>query len=124
MAAARLGLMRTFALSLRELWAEKLLVCLAVGAILILFSGGCGHSTSPQDSSRPLFPVPIGGSTGFINDLGKVVIAARFEAAQPFSEGLAAVKHTGRWGYIDRSGREVIEYLYRTAGSFHDGMAV
>lgn len=118
----------TSELSLRETCAAKLALSIALGAILILFSGGCGHSssetTAADNASGPLFPVPMNGATGFINDRGKVVIPGRYEGALPFSEGLAAVRHEGRWGYIDRSGKEVIPYLYRTAGSFHGGVAI
>ena len=98
---------------------------MVLGAILTLLGSGCGHSsTGADDVSGPLFPVPINGKTGFINEHGKVVIPARYEDALPFSEGLAAVKHEGRWGYIDRNGKEIIPYSYRTAESFHGGVAV
>jgi hypothetical protein len=98
-----------------------------LAAILILFSGGCGHSSSEtpaDDPSGPLFPVPVNGTAGYINDRGKLIIPARFENALPFSEGLAAVRHEGRWGYIDRSGKEVIPYLFQSAESFHGGVAI
>jgi hypothetical protein len=101
---------------------------MALGAILILLSAGCGHSPSETaaagDASRPLFPVLINGATGFINERGRVVIPARYEGALPFSEGLAAVSHEGRWGYINRSGEQVIPYLFRTAESFRGGVAI
>jgi hypothetical protein len=99
---------------------------MGLAAILILFSGGCGYSSSETaaDVSGPLFPAPMNGAIGFINDHGKIVIPARYEGALPFSEGLAAVRHEGRWGYIDRSGNEVIRCLYRTAESFHGGVAI
>jgi hypothetical protein len=118
----------TFQLSLRESPAGNSLVSIALGAILTLFGIGCGHSTSQvtrtDDPSRPLFPVPVAGAVGFINNLGKLVIPARYDAALPFSEDLAAVKHEGRWGYIDRTGREAIPYLYKTAENFHGGVAI
>ena len=119
---------RTSAPSLREPWGSKLVVSTALGAILVLLCSGCGHSTSESlqrdDSSRPLFPVAIGGTMGFIDDLGKLVIPSHYEAALPFSEGLAAAKHEGRWEYINRSGAEAIPYRYRTAESFHGGVAI
>jgi len=94
-------------------------------AILTTFGNGCGHSTPNQtDDARPLFPAPIGTAWGFIDNRGKIVIASHFEAVQPFSEGLAAVKHEGRWGYINRSGAEVIPFRYRSAQSFRGGVAI
>ena len=113
--------------SLRESHARKRTLSAVLGAILLLCGGGCGHSsseTAADDASGPLFPVPINGAAGFINDRGRVVIPARFENALPFSEGLAAVMHEGRWGYIDRSGKEAIPYLFQTAESFHAGVAI
>jgi len=120
-------MIRTSGRSLRESRAERLGLSIAVGAMLILFGGGCGRTASEgptDDPSGALFPVPVNGATGFINDRGKLVIPARYEAALPFSEGLAAVRREGRWGYIDRSGKEVIPCVYRTAESFHDGIAI
>ena len=111
--------------SLREFLTRKARRKIALGAILATLATGCGHSTSKQtDDSRPLFPVPVGAGWGFIDKRGDVVIAPRFEAEQPFSEGLAAVKHEGRWGYINRAGKEVIAFRYRSAQSFRGGVAI
>jgi hypothetical protein len=51
------------------------------------------------------------------------VIPPKFESAQPFSEGLAAVELNGRFGYIDREGRFAIALKYSYAGPFSDGFA-
>ena len=40
------------------------------------------------------------GLYGYVDIDGQWVIAPRFESAQPFSEGLAAVCQGGLWGYI------------------------
>lgn len=42
----------------------------------------------------------------------------RYEVAQPFSEGLAAVRIDGRWGYIDRTGAVVIDPTFEAVGPF------
>ncbi len=99
----------------------------ALGAFLAMFGGGCGHSgTDSRESNdaRPLFPVPEKGGWGFIDDRGKIVIPPHFEAALPFSEGLAGAKREGRWGFINRSGAELIPFQYRTVQSFHGGVAI
>ena len=41
-------------------------------------------------------------------DTDRLLIPERFEVAQPFSEGLAAVRIDGQWGYIDATGKVVI----------------
>jgi hypothetical protein len=45
-------------------------------------------------------------------------IPERFEVAQPFSGGLAAVRIEGKWGYIDRVGNIVIRSRFKAAGPF------
>jgi WG containing repeat len=89
--------------------------------IFALLGTGCGRQPSGMS---PLFPAPQGKTWGFIDNRGRTVIAARFEGALPYSEGLAAVKREGRWGYIDRNGSEVIPIRYRTVQSFRNGVAI
>ena len=63
---------------------------------------------------------------GYVDKTGKQVIDFKFENAEPFSEGLAAVKfhHTfgdDKWGYIDKTGKKVIDDDYYSADSFKNG---
>jgi hypothetical protein len=99
---------------------------LGFAIVFALLLVACGRHQTSEDASgkSPLFPAPLGTTWGFIDARGKTVIAPRFEAAQPFSEDLAAVKREGRWGYIDRSGSEVIPIRYRTAQNFRNGVAI
>jgi hypothetical protein len=74
---------------------------------------------------------------GFIDAGGKVVVVARFDAVQEFSEDLAAVgfdtdkavyncfdcETDRRWGFIDKKGQTVIQPQYRNASSFSEGLA-
>ena len=64
-----------------------------------------------------------GGHWGFVNPGGAWAIPATFVWAEPFSEGLAAVKAGERWGYIDRTGRSIVAPSYRDADSFSEGLA-
>lgn len=50
-------------------------------------------------------------------------IAFQYEAAQPFRDGLAAVRINGRWGYIDRGGKLVIQPSWTKAAPFYGGYA-
>jgi hypothetical protein len=63
------------------------------------------------------------GKLGFIDKTGKMVIPARYNDVQPFSEGLAAVKVKGKYGYINRSGKIVIPPQFNDAGPFFEGLA-
>jgi len=59
---------------------------------------------------------------------GQIVINPQFDAAQNFSEGLAAVRigddTTGKWGFIDEGGALVINPQFDLAASFIDGLAI
>ena len=66
---------------------------------------------------------------GYMDQAGKLVIAARFVFARPFSEGLAAVYLDKQWQYIDRSGHTVLKpkmFGARTdfASEFKNGAAL
>src|ERR1051325_5406750 len=63
------------------------------------------------------------GKFGYINTEGVLVIPMQFEMAQPFSEGLAAVRVDSKWGYIDKNGKFVIEPQFLGAGPFSEGLA-
>lgn len=51
------------------------------------------------------------------------VVSPKYDDANQYSEGMAAVKLNGKWGYIDVTGKEVIAFKYDIAASFYDGMA-
>jgi hypothetical protein len=66
---------------------------------------------------------------GYIDKAGKLVIPARFDGADRFSQGLAAVKVGGKYGYIDKTGKLVIQMPlpdaeYRSLGPFSEWLAV
>ena len=63
------------------------------------------------------------GKFGYINTEGGILIPMQFEFAQPFSEGLAAVRVDSKWGYIDKTGKFVIEPQFLGAGPFSEGLA-
>src|SRR5258707_6293795 len=66
------------------------------------------------------------GSTmmyGYIDKTGKLVIAAVFNSAAPFSEGLAAVRKCDQAFFIDKTGKTVITGNFTYASSFSRGLA-
>ena len=64
------------------------------------------------------------GKVGFIDKAGKQIIPPRYDGAQPFSEGLAAVRIKGKYGYIDKTGKMVIPPQFEHAGPFSEGLAL
>lgn len=73
---------------------------------------------------KSLYPfTPDGRKWGYVDQSGKVIIEPQFEAALPFSEGLAAVKEKGKYGYIDFAGSMKIAPQFERAKSFSEGIA-
>ena len=91
------------------------------------FSEGLAPAVKHRNSLDPY------GRWGYIGRQQQVVIPFRFAAAEPFSEGLAAVAvYTGtsqgrdapaKWGYIDHRGAIVIKPQYDEAHPFRGGLA-
>ncbi|MFT6148386.1 MAG: hypothetical protein ACJAUH_001067 [Saprospiraceae bacterium] len=83
------------------------------------FCVGCA-----KDFSEGLAAVTSDGKKwGFINTNGKIVIAAQFEKATIFKEGLAKVKFNGKYGFIDKSGNWIIKPKYDNVSNFNNGIA-
>lgn len=66
-----------------------------------------------------LFRILVGGRWGWIDRAGRVVIPPRFDRAEDFSEGLAAVQEQQVFGYVDRTGRLVLVPEQERAGTLH-----
>lgn len=83
----------------------------------------------------PLKPVYVKGKWGYADQSGRVVIVPKFDAARPFSNGLAQVgildeelpeihsRPNLKWGYIDANGRVLVELRYAALRSFSEGLA-
>jgi hypothetical protein len=99
--------------------------------ILALHFGS--FAQAPRESR--LTPVYENGRWGYAEQSGKVVIPARFDAARPFTRGLARVglvdeelpeieaRPNIKWGYIDERGRVVVELRYAVLRDFSEGLA-
>jgi hypothetical protein len=96
---------------------------------LTLFLLGCsvhGIAQCVQSNVAPSarFNIVVNNKIGFIDSSGKVVIAAQFNNAQEFSEGLCAVRINGHYGFIDTSGKVCINPQYDYAMPFSEGLAL
>lgn len=71
-----------------------------------------------------LFRIFRGGKFGFINRQGNVVIEAKFDDAENFSEGFALVSFNGMKGFIDETGKLAIVLKdFEVINGFTDGLA-
>ena len=64
-----------------------------------------------------------GGTWGYMDCNGNVIIAAQYDGAMKFSEGIAAVKRDDKWGFINKEGNVVVSCEYdEVDSSFKDGI--
>lgn len=65
------------------------------------------------------------GLYGFKDEKGNIVIPAKYDSVEEFSDGLAAVqlKFRGKWGYINSKGVMVIPLQFSSARQFSEGLA-
>lgn len=103
---------------------KKLQIFLLLAIISCVVMISCTSSSNPPQ----FFPVQVSGKIGFIDNKGKLVIDAKFEAIDgipTFSqEGLAAVKSNSKCGYIDTDGKTVISFQYDSCKQFSEGLAL
>jgi WG containing repeat len=62
-----------------------------------------------------------GGKLVMINNAGKEVSTARFDAVGDFKNGIAPVKTDGKWFFIDKTGKPLFESKYDNIYSFDKG---
>src|ERR1039457_6337748 len=102
-------------------YAYALIICMT----FLLFFTSCGRNEegrkSDKKESAGLFPVNMGGKTGFINKEGKLIINPQYDNASNFYDGLALVTIGSKSGYIDKEGKTVINPQFDHGGGFSAG---
>lgn len=68
-------------------------------------------------------PVRQGDKWGYRDARGQIAIAARFDSAGIFSEGLAGVRVGDKWGFIDASGEMALPAQFDQVRPFMGGYA-
>jgi hypothetical protein len=97
------------------------------GLAAVIIEGPCritnGGSCERAEFQPEKLPATYTCRYTYIDKNGKPISDSRFDDAEQFSEGLAAVRIGPAWGYIDKSGRMVIPPKYQSAGAFSEGLA-
>jgi len=109
---------------------KKTLLYLLGTLVFILWAGQSGQSQSKpeiplkQRTCGDLWPVYKDKKWGYIDKTGRIIIPFKFDSADEFSEGLAAVSIKEKSGYIDETGKFVISPPSLSGFPFSDGMAL
>jgi hypothetical protein len=104
--------------------------------VLVLMLGCLGARAigvaqqSPDRTKPDLIPYRKGKQWGFSDASKKLIIPARYDYVERFSEGLALVALSGKngrtdrkYGFIDKSGKEVIPLKYDSIKLPYEGLA-
>jgi uncharacterized protein (TIGR02145 family) len=91
--------------------------------LLVFLTSSCYVRENLRNKKSPN-PFSDNHKWGFVNLDKKIIIAAIYDDALSFSDGLAAVKSEGKWGYINEAGDQIIPPRYSEAGSFSGGRAM
>jgi WG containing repeat len=104
-------------MNIRSIASALLLVALALSSCA---ERGSGRSSS---ENLELFRFVRNDKLGYIDRSGKTIVEPKFDVADNFSEGLAAVEIGEKFGYIDRTGKMVISPEFERAENFSEGLA-
>ncbi|MES2389141.1 MAG: WG repeat-containing protein [Bacteroidota bacterium] len=103
---------------IRTVYNRRWYLCNALGQVLYTLN----NYAYVFDFSEGMARVYDGKSYGYINTLGKEVIAPRYFSAGSFSQGLAAVGNLYFAGYVNKEGKEHIPLVYSKVLRFTDGL--
>lgn len=103
------------------------------GGILTINLDGVivSRTPAPEDGFEKIEPLYEGlrlikqrGKFGFVDSLGRLRIANRYEDAKRFTNGFAPVKLLGRWGYINRLDEIAVQPVYDEVFPFEKRVAI
>lgn len=81
-----------------------------------LLIGTCGYAQELEKFSED-------GKYGFRDTNGKVIVPAKYDGVEKFSEGLAKVKTGHKYGLVNNLGNEIVPPKYWHIGDFSENLA-
>ncbi|MGB3465189.1 MAG: WG repeat-containing protein, partial [Cyclobacteriaceae bacterium] len=72
--------------------------------------------------SEDMIGVQLDGKYGFVNTIGQLLIANRYDKVRLFSDGLAAYRLNNKWGFLNKKEKLVIQPVYTEILSFKEGV--
>jgi hypothetical protein len=72
---------------------------------------------------QTLRPVEANGKWGFVGADNQWVVKPKYDAAKPFSEGMAPIKVKQNWGFLGESGKIAIKPTFLQVFPFSEGLA-
>jgi hypothetical protein len=76
------------------------------------------------EESEGLRAIRKNGKYGFIDNLGRLRIANRYEGVKQFSESLAPAMIRGHWGFINHDDAIAVQPVYDDVSGFQNGFAL
>jgi hypothetical protein len=74
-------------------------------------------------ASEGLRAIKKNGQYGFVDDLGRLRIANRYDDVQSFQEDLAAIRIRGHWGFINHEDNIAVQPVYDAVTPFVNGLS-
>jgi hypothetical protein len=74
-------------------------------------------------ASEGLRAIRKNGQYGFVDELGRLRIANRYDDVQPFEEDLAAIMIRGHWGFINHEDNIAVQPVYDAVTPFRGGLS-
>jgi hypothetical protein len=93
------------------------------GEEVLAWDAGVERIAGTHEFTHGFGKVKSGERTGLITSRGKIALPCRYEDVGTVSEGLVAVRVSGRWGHLRMDGAWCIEPAYEETHPFSNGFA-
>jgi hypothetical protein len=98
----------------------KFISTLLISFVAALVFSSCDNQRESANASEPrLFPIKENSRWGYMDEIGKIVVAPSYDYAWDFSDSLGRFKDKGKYGFINLKGEVVIPASFSYADDFN-----